>query len=267
MAEAVSGLRSDPNIEISLHPNGGLALHGERRLTRDADGEWVTAEDERSSSGSPVELTTHLLDVDREVARTLETMGLPSDVVDDLRLTARFHDVGKADGRFQALLYGGNRAAARAGAVLAKSPRLSSSWARQQEAQRRSGYPQGGRHELLSVRLVESQPAILAAADDRDLVLYLISAHHGHCRPFAPVIDDLQPEHVSFALDEHRMEVHTTVTEMERLDSEVVDRFWRLVRRYGWWGLAFYEAAVRLADHRASASEEPVEPTVPEIVS
>ena len=263
---SAAALAADGAMEVSLHPAGGLVLEGAHRLNLGVNGEWSTSEGERSSRGRAVDLATHLGHAEDEVARTLGNVGMPSATVGDLKLAARFHDVGKADPRFQALLYGGNRITARAGPLLAKSPRLAGG-GREQEARRRSGYPTGARHELLSVRLLESQSAALAEAHDRDLVLHLIASHHGHCRPYAPAVADENPESVSLTVAGVTLAVPTTETGLERLDSGVAERFWRLVRRYGWWGLAFLEATVRLADHRASEAEDLAPERVPKVRS
>lgn len=215
-----------------------------------------TSEDDSYSATVRVPLEDHLRGVE-EWAKSFGTgAGLPDSLAGDLALAARLHDVGKSDPRFQALLNGGNPWAAQAaGVLLAKSDALPTGRGELRRARRESEYPVAGRHELLSVRLIESAPAILQSAHDPELVLHLVGSHHGFCRPFAPVVTDNEPLHVEHATLDHRMSAGSA-TGLERLDSGVPQRFWRLVRRYGWWGLAWLEALMRLADHRCSEDEQ-----------
>jgi len=93
---------------------------------------------------------------------------------------------------------------------------------------------------------------------DDDLLLHLIATHHGSARPFAdPVKQELtekQPFKRSLFGNEFTLDTYTQ--EIARWNSELSERFWRIVRKYGWWGSAYREAIFRLADHAQSREEQ-----------
>ena len=167
---------------------------------------------------------------------------------------SRALDLGKADPRFQSWLRKGLPWVG--GPLLAKSPELPQGRAENRAARERSGYPEGGRHELLSVRMLESRADTLPDTPElRELLLHLVESHHGYCRPFAPVVLDDTPVDVKLTADNRVFEANSA-TGLERLEAGPADRFWHLTRRHGWWGLAWLEALLRLADHRRSEWEQ-----------
>lgn len=248
-------------MSVRLHPLGGLIVESRRRMPAPAGAAGgavalpFTDETDAAASGTVrVPLRKHLPGVADFAARFAAGCGLPEALVHALACAGRLHDLGKADPRFQALLRDGTPWLV--DEPLAKSDRMPAGWKAFQDACQRAGYPRGGRHELLSVRMAESIPEALPADPLlRDLVLHLVASHHGHCRPFAPVVEDREPVEVTFALDGHTFAASSR-TGLERLDSGVPDRYWRLVRHFGWWGLAWLEAILRLADHRCSEWEQ-----------
>lgn len=207
----------------------------------------------------PQELCDHTKDVLGHVESTF--LHLPLDPWrESLTMAAALHDWGKADWRFQAMLRSSSVFAAMASSViLAKSGVITSSAAARREARQRAGLPDGFRHEMLSVQMVESAVGQSVLPKDEvlcALTLHLIATHHGYARPFASVVEDDTPPEVSLPMKDQRI----VVTEAERvehpahaLDSGLAERFWQLTRRHGWWGLAFLEAVLRLADQTASA--------------
>ncbi len=230
----------------------GFVLQGSRRLYQYTSS-TLTSEDDSYSATVWVPLDDHLEGVERWVKGIGEGAGLPDSLAADLALAARWHDAGKADPRFQALLHGGNPWAA-GPPLVAKSGRLPTARREYERARQQSGYPKGGRHEMLSVRMLENS-GLSKAANDEDLVLHLVASHHGRCRPFAPVVGDSNPVEVEETILGRQMSARSD-TGLERLGSGVTERFWRLVSRYGWWGLAWLEALMRLADHRCSEEEQ-----------
>lgn len=213
-------------------------------------------DDHSSPTGShtPITLDRHTQDVAAFVSSFSTALALTTTIRDALIMAAQHHDDGKADPRFQSMLFRGDtlqalRAQRKAGGLLAKSPAAVQNNTMALSAQKRSGYPRGSRHELLSVRFAEALRT--QGLEVSELCLHLIATHHGRCRPFAPVISDPTPIQV------HAFNLSlSSQTGLERLDSGIPERFWNLVRLYGWWGLPYLETILRLADHRASQQEE-----------
>lgn len=252
--EVIGALRR--RCRVIRHQDGTLTL-----VAPPTRGEGVSTEDDGASfTEQECSLALHSQHVRSWAERFVNSLGLPALVARDIVLAAWLHDVGKADPRFQRWLVGGSEVRlALLDEPLAKSGQTLRDRTARELAREQAGYPSGYRHELLSVAMVQLNQVLLAQAHDADLVLHLVGSHHGWCRPFAPLRDDEQDLAVSCTLQQGPGGLTATLEagtrhRLARLDSGVADRFWRLTERYGWWGLAWLEAILRLADHRASES-------------
>lgn len=210
------------------------------------------SDDVNSFTGHVVHLDDHLAGVGAMAEAMATRCGLPPPVVADLRLAGELHDLGKADPRFQRYLHGDELSAARHPFPLAKGLRPTSA-AQRRRARAWAGYPDHMRHELLSVAMIEDVDALRARAHDWELVVHLVATHHGFCRPLPILPDDPQPLHARHMVG--GVEVSATTDLPSLRGTAAVSRFWTLVERYGWHGLAWLEATFRLADHRRSELE------------
>lgn len=254
-----SGLRNERYPDST-----GLVVTGRERAGA-AKGWFLPSlddgDDESSRVGveSPVTLDDHTDHVRQVIERTatLIAANVSAAVLD---LAAKFHDWGKADERFQAILQRASLTDAYlltcgTSRLLAKSSDVPATPGERRQARELAGLPDGFRHEMLSVQLAERSSELASNTSDRNLILHLIASHHGYARPFAPVVLDGDPPRVGIngveLLASERVE-----RPAHRLDSGIAERFWLLTRRFGWWGLAYLEALLRIADQQASADED-----------
>lgn len=243
-------LRRDRSLN-SMTVSGLPVLLGKKR----SKWEGSTSED-GSELTVQVGLRSHCTGVRDWVTRFAQSVGLDDALCRSLAQAAWFHDVGKADPRFQVYLHGGDELeAAMSDVVLAKSGLNVRNRMARRRARNRSRYPIGYRHEVMSLALIQNLNGLAPVEYDRDLMLHLVSSHHGLCRPFAPAILDVEPVDVTVNHGDVSLAARSDHG-MHALNSGITERFWRLVRRYGWWGLAWLEACFRLADHRRSEQEE-----------
>ncbi|MBA2304715.1 MAG: CRISPR-associated endonuclease Cas3'' [Acidobacteria bacterium] len=260
-------------LDYQRYPGGvGVVLRNRRRIRATGappvlpsidDGDDATS---LTTRDKPIRLRDHTEHVRHEVEHACRLLPV-AQWAGLLQTAADLHDWGKADERFQALLINGDRSDAWAQPTLwAKSGRMAATRAERRAARRRAGLPDNFRHEMLSLQL--AQVGLDRLPDDanaRDLVLHLIASHHGAARPFAPVVLDNDPPDVSLVavgVDCALTADQRRTNPPHRLDSGIAERFWKLNRRFGWWGLAYLEAILRLADQRASQREDDNDPDV-----
>jgi CRISPR-associated endonuclease/helicase Cas3 len=259
LRDVAGELLRDPRRAVLAYPDGrGVVLRAAGVSPRYAALGDVysdfTSEDDSSSFTSDIPLTSHCSGVQTVAKEFAQHCRLPSALVEDIALAGWLHDVGKADPRFQRMLHGGDEVAAAMAEGLRAKSAIQGQSARE-AARRAAGFPRGERHELISLALIEASKEVADKAHDRDLLLYLVSSHHGHCRPFAPC-QSPAPLCIRLRHGENLDLSARLPTNPDRLDSGVLDRFWRLIRRYGWFGLPYLEAILRLADHLRSDAEQ-----------
>lgn len=219
-----------------------------RLRTSGAAGERPSDEhDERSLAISAVDLAHHGRAVADRARSIADRIGVVAEVAPIIERAGSFHDIGKADRRFQRWLVPDREEGA---ALVAKSATPRHLW----EATRVSaGWPRGGRHEELSARLLrrwlDPQPCH-GASWKTDLLLHLIVSHHGGGRPLVLPVDDGTAAAVSALIDGVQVEAGA---DLSVVDWDQPARFGRLNDRFGPWGLSLLEAILRQADHAVSS--------------
>lgn len=208
-------------------------MNGEPATALVVDG-WAgdaATEEERGEADRPQQLDEHqswAADCANTIGRRL---GIEQARVDLLALAARLHDEGKRAARWQRAF---------------KAPIDGRPYAKTKgpiDFDILDGY----RHELGSLPYVEAHEDFKKlSSDDQDFVLHLIAAHHGFARP--AIGTSGCAEAPPSIIDERA--------------RAVALRFSRLSRRWGPWGLAWWEALLRAADQTASRRNQqtPVAP-------
>lgn len=184
----------------------------------------AAGEDDRSA-GHPQPLEQHGTWTAQRAEDLARRLGLDPTQRNLLGLAGRLHDEGKRADRWQRAF-----SAPDDGEVYAKT-----------RGPVRVSILDGYRHEFGSLPFAEADEQVAAlAADERDLVLHLIAAHHGFARPLIRTdgCEDAPP------------------SVLEARARDVAARFFRLQARWGPWGLAWWEALLRAADQQASRDND-----------
>lgn len=211
-------------------------------LERNADGDatrWLAVQKWRDTSnteddraeGRPQALKEHQSWAAEKAKSIGQRLRLPDEYVCALSTAARLHDEGKKAQRWQRAF----RAERDAKKLGIKEPLAKTRGPINQQVL--GGY----RHEFGSLPYAKDDADFQKLSQDmQDLVLHLIAAHHGFARPLIAIkgCDDTPP------------------SALEDRAREVALRYAHLQKRWGPWGLAWWEALLRAADVQASRAND-----------
>jgi len=253
--EWLQAIKGEPAIRFRVRaaeqivPTADLGWRHRLRvpIKRSEEGEvqqWLIVEKWRNDSataddGASSALQTLADHQDTAVLRIqaiCQRLDLPQPYARMLEIAARLHDEGKKAEKWQKAFN------APVGGPFAKTP-----------GPINQALLDGYRHEFCSLSALAADPEFLALPGDeiKDLALHLVAAHHGFARPLIGIqgCADAPP------------------SLLEERAREVTLRFVRLQRRWGPWGLAWWESLLRAADQQASRELELTSKTTPTLSS
>jgi CRISPR-associated endonuclease/helicase Cas3 len=182
---------------------------------------------EETGDQHPPTIEEHSEQVVAWVRHFAKRLSLEPVLEDALTGAGRWHDSGKGRDVWQRAIFNND-----------PTKRFAKPGPRGMKADRLGGY----RHEFGS--LLDAAQA-LEAYPEADLVLHLIAAHHGWARPH---FRDSAMDYERYGEDDNT-----------KAAFETLQRFERLQRRFGRWGLAWLESLLRCADVLASKGVKPTE--------
>lgn len=211
-------------------------------LERNADGEatrWLSIQKWRDTSntendraqGRPQALTEHQHWTAQRAKAIGEQHGLPQDYIAMLATAARLHDEGKRARNWQRAFCAERDA---------KKFSIEGPLAKTRGPINQSVLG-GYRHEFGSLPYAKADEELKTLSPElQDLALHLVAAHHGFARPVIAIdgCEDAPP------------------AMLEERAREVALRYARLQKRWGPWGLAWWEALLRAADAQASRDND-----------
>jgi CRISPR-associated endonuclease/helicase Cas3 len=226
-------VRSDD--EITPSTDSGWRQRLRVPTERSVEGEplrWLVVDKWRNDSttaddGAAGALQT-LVDHQKAIVLRIRAIGqrleLPDPCARMLEIAARLHDEGKRASKWQKAFN-----APLTGGPFAKTP-----------GPINQTLLDGYRHEFSSLPVLAADPEFQNLPEYlQDLALHIVAAHHGFARPLIGTHGGNEPPSL-----------------LEVRAQEVALRFVRVQRRWGPWGLAWWESLLRAADQQASREPE-----------